>query len=423
MSRLARVLLFFAALLFGAAGAGLAPSAHAADAPNPIRGFSASLRATGAPPAVGAVLTFDAQAQFQGNDEQTDPWMVFIFNFGGSIKSVPKQEGDNGDTFRGSVTHTFDEPGTYAVKIGAYHGNDLFGYKYSRTKTIYVTVACAGYDPGPKKCEKAAFSPMTGTWLWDYDGFRGELTLTQAAGTKTASGNVTVKNENGDVLFASACAGPVEPTRYTTLAGPGDALRFKAKMRTPEGKKTLTFILFTHSHATDAYFTGNVLIEGTPYFSEGPVNVGTFLRETERQAVLCTTLAAGKKKVKPGSLLAVTCVVQNSGPMSVPAGAVDGFVDVEGGTIVENLIGPVRCAGVVPSDSELQLAFLAMGAGKTTTLARAGVGFAVLVDDDATEVRITFSVAAPYAPNITQVAVPPDRVICVAVEQPNPAAK
>jgi hypothetical protein len=426
MRRLTHVLLFVVALLAGAAGSALAPATATADT-NPINSFSARLRAGGGPPAVGSPVTIDMSAVFRGDDDQDDAWMVFIVNFGGSVVASPRQDGEVGQTFEASATHTFDEPGTYAVKCGAYHGSDFFGYKFSRTKTIYVTVACAGFDPGPKKCEKAAFSPFTGTWAWNAEAeptdFRGTITLVQTPGTKSASGTVTIRNEDSDVLFEHPVSGPVEPTRAQSSIGTVDALRFKAKIRTPEGKKTLTFVLITHAQASDAYFASNILIEDTPYFPGGPVNINSLTRDAHRTTSICTTLAAGKKKVKAGSLLAVTCALQSEGPVCLPAGAISSVIDVEGGTIVEQSVAAVRCGGNVPSDTELHLSFHALGAGKSSATGRGGVAFAVLVDDDATEVRITFSVARSTTPAAADVTTPPDRVICVAVEQPTSTAK
>jgi hypothetical protein len=380
--------------------------------------------------AAGSPVVFTATGKVAPHEGQEQSWIVFVWDFGDDGT-------DESGTLFGTTgiqhqsTHVFAAPGVYTVRCTAGHGPDSGGhYKFERTTTLKVTVACSDTAPGPKKCGPVRFAPFTG--VWDYSGGesdRGTLTLADDGASVTGTLSYSHREEEDEPSSTSYWVvkgstlklgrGPNsegEPRVWLALVldlKPASAPLATAPKPAKAAPPRLLMQL-TYDKDSQDYRSATGAIDLPEFGSTGGFTL--IGRTADKSATICTLVNAGRKKTTPGGLLAFTVAVQNEGPACLPTGRVGLTIEVEGATIVEQSIQPTRVVATGSDARHLLYTLSSLGKGKKAD-GRAAVAFVVRTNDDAGEVKCRVTATANGLDAYTDVVLPPDRVICVPVER------
>ncbi len=361
----------------------------------------------------GAPVTFSVTGSFKPPDPSGSPWITFVWNFGdGSPTRTQRYNGAGPQT--DAFQHTFAQGGIYTVTVTGGHGFDLFGFKFSKTKTIQVAVGCPGADAGPKKCGKGTFSPFAGAWAARTgSGFESTNMVLVQVGSKV-TGAAVLRAGGRDIPVT--IDGKVSST---VLPGGDEALQVKFKDSlalgtTPtavKGRLTMPIPLTS----TQAYRTLELKLTS----KDGQEIKANFLlieRNGDKTAQLCTAVAGGKRKAKPDDLIAFVVATQNEGVASAPAYFAGLEVSVSGGTIQDFAVerGGVRSDN---TPSRMTIDFGSLGAGKGQNNARAFAFLFVRPNPGSDLVTLDTTTFASDAPGdtLTVIQPPPLRRVCVPI--------
>lgn len=369
----------------------------------------------------GVPVKFLVTGSFKPPDEDGSPWITFVWNFGDGTAPVSQRfDGEGAHTHE--LNHTFAQGGLYTVTVTGGHGFDFFGFRFQKTKKIKVQVECAGSAPSPKKCAKGTFSPFKGAWIAIPGGqltnvilqlehldnkVLGALSYQGQEGTVTIPISGKMKHKVGDPLLGASTELLIVKFKSEQTVG--------AETRTTKGR-----LLMPISNAVAYRDLVLELVDAPPTAESGASNVAVEMvlaqRGSETEAKLCTTVAAGKKKAKPGDLLFFGVGVQNEGVASLPPDRALLSVQVTGGTIEQTLVDRAET-----DDNQGpfgRFVFLGpLGAGKGQKNAQAEAFIGVRVAPGAREVAIDVQANDnPSRPDeFGTVVRPPDRRICVPV--------
>jgi hypothetical protein len=378
--------------------------------------------------AAGAPVVFTATGSISPHAGESTSWLVFKWDFGDGATA------ESGTLFGSEsighlITNVFIVPGVYTVRCTAGHGPENGGrFKFEKSKTLKVTVSCAETALGPKQCGPVAFKPFTGTW--SYNGNERDIgTLTLVDGDRGVTGTLFVSQyhivdgykssnwtvDGSGVTFKSGRDDEGQFHRWVSLvadlkpAGGAAATAPKsAKARPPQ-----ILLQLRYDEDTNDYRLAYGAIQTATGFTRGAFRLDE--RLTDRKATICTQLNAGRKKTRPGGLLAFTVAVQNEGPACLPTGRIGLAIEVEGATIIEQSIQHTRLSTAGSDERHLIATLFSLGKGKKAD-GRAALAFVVQTDDDAGEVKCRVQTIANGADPYADIVVPTERVICVPVE-------
>lgn len=373
--------------------------------------------------AAGVPVQFTITGSFKPPEKDEEPWIRFVWNFGDGtpVEQSAMLFGAGPQTH--TITHTFANGGAFDVTVTGGHGFDFFGFKFFRDKTETVQVACAGADPGPKKCAKGAFGPFAGVWNAEAGG-----ALQGSALTLEQIGDKVLGFLEYDGLRGIKVTLPIEGKMKYAVENDVESLivKFKAKhtIETAKGKTKGRLVMRIPEDFVIAYRDVGLELTAAPALAAtpGPSNVGSVgyrLKEPsdDTTATLCATIGAGKKIAKPGQLLVFAVDVQNEGAASLPAFRTAMDLLVAGGTLESSpLLDRAELRDTATATS-LKLRLAPLGAGKGQKNARAQALFVVRPAPGATQVTVDASVfdADPASDVPFLVAPPPLRRLCVPV--------
>lgn len=362
----------------------------------------------------GVPVKFLVTGSFKPPDESGSPWITFVWNFGDGTPTVSKRfDGEGAHTHE--LTHTFPQGGVYTVTVTGGHGFAFLGFRFEKTKKLKVQVECAGSAPSPKKCAKGTFSPFKGAWVPVANSAVSNAILELEHLDNKVIGVFGYQGQSGNV--AIPIVGKMKHKIGDPLVGPNAevlTVKFKSEQMTgrlvmPIGDLSVAYrdVFVELSNAPPTLQTGA---------SNFAVEMLLAQRTSETDAQLCTTVAAGKKKAKPGDLLYFGVGVQNEGVASLPSSRTILSVQVTGGTIEDTVVDRVATDSDQGPFGRLML-LGPLGAGKGQKNAQAEAFIGVRVAPGAKEVAI--DVQATDNPTLPDefgtVKPPPDRRICVPV--------
>jgi hypothetical protein len=366
--------------------------------------------------AAGAPVVFTADGKVTPHEGESTSWLIFQWDFGDGATA---ESGTlfGGDSIVHEVPNTFVNPGVYVVRCTANHGPFRDGaYKYSRTTTLKVTVACAESNPGPKQCGPAIYAPFTGTWTI------GHGTLRLVDGASGVSGVLeydiddvkTTWDVSGKTKLSKAPeTGAAVLKALVDLRPRGGNAGKAGKPAKPAGRLALLL----------PYEGGYEYREGGATLGGGPIGTLTLssvlrlaARDAERTATLCAQLKAGRKKTVPGGAVSFVVVIRNQGPACLPRARIATTISIEGGVIQDNFTRPSRVETAGGNDTTLVYGLKSLGKGGKAD-GFSSVGFVVKVDEDASELKCRVNVADAGGDAFADVELPEDLVICIPVER------
>jgi hypothetical protein len=369
-----------------------------------------------------SLVQFTIAGRFKPSDPDEEGWIRFVWDFGDGTPPV-----QSGLLFGSAVqthvaNHSYDQGGIYTVTVTGGHGFGPSGFRYFKSKTFKINVACPGMDPGPKKCAKGTFSPFEGVWSSIPGEGLKDATLTLEQAGKEVLGSLTYRSRLSDALITMPVKGKM---KYKILNGIQTLRVSFDDSYSVEGTKVKAegqLFMDISDEEVSAYRSIVLKLEEG---REAPGSVvNTFLlqhRDDENTAALCTAIGAGKRTVKRGGEVAFVVIVANEGLASLPADRARLDIAVEGGTIVQDLSILERSRPREADANNLKLNLAALGAGKGQANALSETFFVVRADPDARQISVTTSVFDdPTAHDLPFLLVPPPvRRICVPVIVPD----
>jgi hypothetical protein len=428
------------ALLSGLVFAGAAPpAAHAGVALGKPQAYAEEgVISAGSPATFKASVKFSPPAK--GHGENEDPWVSFKWNFG---DGTPVQGGGYFSSGKGtdSVQHTFANPGTYTVICVAGHGATFFGYKYSATKSIKVTVACAGTDPGTV-CRTGTWDAFTGTWTIENPGQMPADTVV----TLTEAG----KKVTGTISFTSAPRGKLIqlPVKGTP--------KFKATV-SDGGQRLETLVLNGKAKADGVMWDYGIALDVSPF--HGLSNTGTGLvayrhivvgvadlsevdengkplpvlhsvgrcglaaRSTGVEATVCCGISSSVRfpnKAKPLQTVTFIVDITNTGLACLPAERIGVDVQLQGATMSEDAIQLERFFAHATTATNFVGVLGPLGDGQGQRNGHALLVIRAKVDASANEVEclVHLTDLSPVDDReFAALTLPPDRKVCLVVDQ------